>query len=117
MSTRKGGGKRWPEEGRGIARGTKAQKRSAALTKSGGVFKGITPVSERGEEAPRAAELALGRRWPFGTPSTGLSLGGLLASRARLRFTRHRGCTQCRAGKQEQTALHDRQRLGQAMTA
>jgi hypothetical protein len=37
-----------------------------------------------------------------GAPSAGLSLGGLPASRARLRFTRRRGCTASPAGEQGQ---------------
>jgi hypothetical protein len=66
----------------------KRQKRSAALVKVECVFQGIAPVSERGEAVPRAGSPPSGPRWPFGTPSAGLTLGGLLASRARLRFTR-----------------------------
>lgn len=47
------------------------------------------------------------RCWPsgvdaIGVPSTGLSLGGLLASRARFRFTRPSGNTSAASGRQEQ---------------
>jgi hypothetical protein len=64
------------------------QKRSAALVKVECVFQGIAPMSERGEAGPRTGSPHSGPRWPFGTPSAGLTLNGLLASRARLRFTR-----------------------------
>src|ERR1700722_7271201 len=40
----------------------------------------------------------------IGAPSTELSLGGLLASRARLRFTRPKACTARSVGEQEQSA-------------
>ena len=45
----------------------------------------------------------------IGAPSAELSLGGLLASRAHLRFTRRPGCTATAAGKQEQAAQQDNQ--------
>jgi hypothetical protein len=65
-------------------------------------FQGITRVSERGERAPGLARPAPGPRWPFGTPSAGLSLVGLRPRRARLRFTRQRHGNQTAIEKQEQ---------------
>lgn len=50
------------------------------------VFQGITPASDGLEEVPLNARLQ--GEAAIGAPSTGLSLGGLLASRARFRFTR-----------------------------
>ncbi len=46
---------------------------------------------------------------PIGVPSTGLSLGGLLASRARLRFTRCEGDTASGSSQQEQSTMSVKQ--------
>ena len=48
----------------------------------------------------------------LGAPSAGLSLGGLLASRARLRFTRRAGCTAMAIAVQEQAEVQQVPRSG-----
>src|SRR5262249_29146095 len=87
------------------------QKRSAARMNSSGVCQGMGPVSERGNGPQAGRWLAWGQRWPFGAPSAGLSLGGLLASRAHLRFTRRGACTATTIGEQGQAVQHARLRM------
>jgi hypothetical protein len=69
-------------------------------------FRGMARASE-------SAALALGRRsWALsprsgsalGAPSAGLSLGGLLASRARLRFTQRRPIYPAQETTQDESA-------------
>src|SRR5262249_20710351 len=78
---------------------------------SSGVCQGMAPVSERGNGPQAGRWLAWGQRWPFGAPSAGLSLGGLLASRAHLRFTRRGACTATTIGEQGQAVQHARLRM------
>ena len=64
------------------------------------VLKGMAQASDEGEEAPdQLAEPVLNA---IGVPSTGLSLGWMLASRANLRFTRRAVDTASESSKQVQ---------------
>src|SRR5262249_6491682 len=89
----------------GVSQGK--QKRHAALVRIVGGFQGITPVSHGRERSwPMGQQSGSGARGgcTIGAPSAGLSLGGLLASRARLCFTRRGACTARAAREQEQAA-------------
>ena len=61
---------RRPEEKERQVAGETGSERMAGMD-----FQGMTLVSERGENAPELGLPALEPKWPFGTPSTELSLG------------------------------------------
>ena len=70
-------------------------------------FQGMARVSDGKETGPRTSYVVGGRfeRCTIGAPSTELSLGGLLASRAHLRFTRRADNTEIGSDKQEEVGL------------
>jgi hypothetical protein len=80
------------------------------LQRRGCVLGGMAPASD-GVKGPPWALWPKGRGG-IGAPSAGLSLGGLLASRAHLRFTRRERFTATRAGKQGQPTQQGEQRKG-----
>jgi hypothetical protein len=88
--------------------GSGVRGREVAVAEAGGRgglkvrFRGMTPASESAGIALSKAPRALPSRGcgALGAPSAGLSLGGLLASRARLRFTRRGQCTANKSGGQ-----------------
>ena len=63
---------------------------------------GMAPVSDTPQSHRLSRDSGAGR---IGVPSTGLSLGRLLASRADLRFTRREGDSESVSRKQEQTKV------------
>jgi hypothetical protein len=66
-------------------------------------FRGMAPVSDGAEEAPRATLVGEGPR-AIGSPSAGLSLVGLRPRRARLCFTRRAESNETVGNWQEQRA-------------
>jgi len=67
-------------------------------------FGGMAQVSDGQKKSPWSIARLRGST-PIGVHSTGLSLGGLLASRARLRFARQQGDTATGSSMQEQSKV------------